>query len=116
MEIPWQLFVAYTIYSFFGFYQKLHIKNFRGSSQGFLLALNLFALATMVFGVGFLIYWGWSVSWLQAIGVFVIAFVIQSIWFFFEAKWGLRNSYFMLSLLGFVAIPASGVFMWLALP
>lgn len=116
MQIPWQLLIAYTIYNFFAFYQKLHVKNFRGSSQGFLLVLNIFALATTLFGIGFLIYWGWNVSWLQAIAVFVVALVIQSIWFFFEAKLGLRESYFVVSLIGFLVIPVSGVFMWFALP
>lgn len=116
MQIPWQLFVAYAIFSFFAFYQKLHIKNFRGASQSFLLVLNLFALATMVFGFGFLLYWAWSVSWLQAIAVFLVALLVQSIWFFIEAKLGLRNASFIMSLLGFIAIPISGVFMWLALP
>ncbi len=116
MEIPWNLVAAYAVFSFFGFYQKLHIKNYQGSSQGFLLVLNLFVLFAMLFGLGFIIYWGWQISWLQAIVVFIVAFAIQIIWFAFEAKLKLRNAYFVLSMLGFIAIPAAGIFMWLSLP
>lgn len=116
MEIPWNLVAPYTIFSLFSFYQKLHIKNFQGASQGFLLFLNLFALASMLFGFAFLVYWGWQINWVQAIAVFAIAFAIQILWFGIEAKLGLRNAYFALSMLGFITIPIAGVFMWLALP
>lgn len=116
MEIPWNLVAPYTIFNLFSFYQKLHIKNFQGASQGFLLFLNLFALASMLFSFAFLVYWGWHVSWGQAIAVFAITFAIQIIWFGIEAKIGLRNYYFTLSMLGFLAIPISGAFICFALP
>lgn len=116
MDIPWKLMIAYSVFSFFAFYQKLHVKNFQGRSQGFLLALIWFAFVTMVFGFGFLLYWGWQVSWVQAILVFVMAFVVQMLWFVVEAGLGLRHFAFGLSMLGFLAIPVSGIFMWLSLP
>jgi len=114
--MPISLIVSYTIFSFFGFYQKLHIKNFRGSSQGFLLALNLFTLIATLFGIGFLIYYGFSVSWVNAGILIAIAFAIKFVWFPLEAKIGIKDLATYFSLLGFLVMPICGVFMWLALP
>ena len=116
MDIPITLLASYAAFSFFGFYQKLHIKNFRGASQSFLLVLNLFTLTATVFGVGFLLYYGYKVSWIEAAILFGVAFAIKFIWFPIEAKLGLRNSYFMFSLAGFVIMPVCAYFMWVALP
>ncbi len=116
MDMSITLLTSYAAFSFFGFYQKLHIKNFRGASQSFLLVLNLFTLAATAFGVGFLLYYGYTVSWVEAAILFGVAFAIKFIWFPIEAKLGLRNSYFMFSLAGFVIMPICVYFMWVALP
>jgi len=116
MDIPITLLTSYVAFSFFGFHQKLHIKNFRGASQSFLLVLNLFTLAATAFGVGFLLYYGYKVSWVETAILFGVAFAIKFIWFPIEAKLGLGNSYFMFSLAGFVIMPICAYFMWSALP
>jgi len=115
MNIPLTLIVSYAVFSFFLFYQQLHLKNFRGASQGFATLLGLFALVGMIFGLGFLIYWGYKVSWLEAAILFGIAFAIKVVWFPIEARLGLTNSYWLFSLAGFVALPVAGYFMWAAL-
>ena len=116
MDISVTLILSYTVFSFLGFYQKLHIKNFKGGSQGFLLMLNLFTLAATVFGIGFLLYYGYKVSWIEAAILFAIALIIQFVWFPIEAKLGLRNSYFIFSLSGFLVMPICAYFMWGSLP
>jgi len=116
MDIPIILIVSYVVFSFFLFYQQLHLKKFQGSSEVFQLGLGIFALLAMIYGLGYLIYWGIKVSWLQAALLFVISLGIKIIWFPIEAKLGLRNSYWVFSLLGFVALPISGYFMWVSLP
>ena len=116
MEIPWLLLIAYTMLTFFSFYQKLHIKNFRGESEVFLMILNIFTLIATVFGLAFLVYWAWKVSWTQAFMIFIIAFLVRVLWFPIEAKLGLRNAYPVPSMIGFFVIPISGVAMWLSLP
>jgi len=116
MDMPISLILSYAAFSFFGFYQKLHIKNFRGASQSFLLALNLFTLAATLFGIGFLLYYGYKVSWLEAAVLFGVAFAIKFIWFPIEAKLGLRDSFFIFSLAGFIIMPICAYFMLTALP
>lgn len=114
--MPISLLVSYTLFSFFGFYQKLHIKNFKGSSQGLLLILNLFVLVATLYGFGFLLYYGYSVSWVQAIVLVVISLLIQFVWFPIEAKLGIQYLYVYLSLSGFLVLPICAFFMWQSLP
>ena len=110
------LIISYAVFSFFGFYQKLHIKNFKGASQAFLLVLNLFTLTARVFSVGFLLYYGYEVSWVESAVLLGVGFSVKFIWFPIEAKLGLHDSYFIFSLTGFVIIPVCAYFMWAALP
>ncbi len=70
----------------------------------------------MLFGLFFLIYWGYKVSWLQAATLFGIALALTIVWFPIEAKLGLSNSYWLFSLAGFITLPVSGYFMLAALP
>lgn len=116
MDMPLSLIISYSIFSFFLFYQQLHFKNFHGESEAFGALLGIFALVGMLYGLGFLIYWGYKVSWLQAAALFSIAFAIKIVWFPIEARLGLRNTYWVFSLIGFVALPVSGYFMWAVLP
>lgn len=116
MDMPISLIISYAVFSFFLFYQQLHLKNFQGASEVFGALLGIFAFAGMLFGLGFLIYWGYKASWLQAATLFGIALAIKFVWFPIEAKLGLRNSYWVFSLTGFIALPISGYFMWAALP
>lgn len=103
--------ISYALYSLFLFYQQLHIKNFRGASQGFLLMLNVFAIVTMLGGIAYLIYYGFKVSWLGALGLVGIAFFIKFVWFGIEAKLGLRDAAPFISIMGFIAIPICAFFM-----
>lgn len=114
--MPISLLVSYTLFSLFGFYQKLHIKNFKGASQGFLLALNLFVLVATIYGLGFLLYYGYTVSWVQAILLFVVSLLIQFVWFPIEAMLRIKELHIYLSLGGFIVLPVCAVFMWLSLP
>ncbi len=116
MDIPVSLIISYAVFSFFLFYQQLHLKNFRGASKAFGAALGIFVSVGTVYGLGFLIYWGYKISWFQAGILFAISLAIMLIWFPIEAKLGLRNSYFTFSLMGFAALPVSGYFMCVSLP
>ena len=107
---------AYTMFSLLLFYQQIHIKNFGGASQGFLALLNVFALIAMLFGIAFLLYFGYKVSWLFAVALFCIALIVKFVWFAVEAKLGLRGAASVLSYLGFVGIPVCGYFMWSSIP
>ncbi len=52
--LSWTSIAFYCAFGVFVFYQQLHVKNFRGASQGFALALNLSALAGMLTGIAYL--------------------------------------------------------------
>jgi hypothetical protein len=65
-DIPASLLASYTLFSFFLFYQRLHLKNFGGASRLFEVLLVLSVAAATLFGIGFLLYWGYRVSWIQA--------------------------------------------------
>lgn len=107
---------SYTLFSLFVFYQQLHVKTYRGASQGFGAVLALFALLAMLTGLAFLFYYGYKVSWLGALGLFGIAMVVKLVWFGIEAKLGIRDAAPLVSLAGFLGIPMCGYFMWTALP
>lgn len=104
--------VAYAAFSFFVFYQQLHVKNFGGASQPFLLALSASALLSMLFGLAFLVYFGFKVSWLGAAGLFLISFAVKMLWFGIEAKLGIRHLAPFISISGFVGLPLLGYFLW----
>jgi hypothetical protein len=110
------IIISYALYSIFLFYQQLHIKNFNGASQGFLLVLNVYAIAAMVAGVAYLIYYGVKISWLGALGLLVISFLIKLVWFRIESKLGLRDAAPFISIMGFIAIPVCAFFMIWGIP
>jgi len=116
MDIPTTLIVSYSVFSFFLFYQQIHLKNFQGDDEIFEFSLAIYAFGGMLFGFCFLIYWGYMFSWLQAVSLFGIAFAIKLVWFPIEAKLGLTNLYWFFSGTGFIAIPVSGYYMWSNLP
>lgn len=108
--------ISYSLYSLFLFYQQLHIKNFRGTSQGFLLLLNVFSIVTMLGGIAYLIYYGFKMSWLGTLGLVGIAFFIKFVWFGIEAKLGLRDAAPFISIMGFIAVPICTFFMLKGIP
>jgi hypothetical protein len=105
------LVASYTLFSLFTFYQQLHVKNFRGASQGFSAALSLFALVSMLVGFAFLLYYGYKVSWLGALALLGISLLVKFVWFGIEAKLGIRWAATYISLAGFVGIPLCAFFM-----
>jgi len=110
------LIASYALFSLFVFYQQLHVKTYRGASKGFGALLTLFAFLAMLAGLAFLFYYGYKVSWLGAAGLFGIALVVKFVWFGIEAKLGLRDAAPLVSVAGFVGIPACAYFMWTGLP
>jgi hypothetical protein len=115
-SVPAVLVASYTLFSFFIFYQQLHVKNFGGASQGYLGFLSLFAFVAMLGGFGFLLYFGYKVSWLGALGLFAISLVVKFAWFAVEARLSLRGAAPFISLAGFIGIPACAFLLWWSFP
>ena len=72
----------------------------------------LFMAATSLFGIGYLIYYGFAVSWWSAVTLFVIelaAFVILAIIGAFIPAW-------IVALTSFVTIPLLALYLMHAMP
>ncbi len=115
-NMPILLIIAWSLFTVFAFYQKLHIRDFQGASQGFLLMLNLSSLGSMIFAVGFLIYYGVTVKWYFPIILLIIGLLVKFIWFAIEAQLGKKWLPFVFSTLGFIGWPLCAVVMIIYLP
>ncbi len=110
--LSWPLIAAYCAFVIFVFYQQLHVKNFHGASQSFVLALNISAFAGMLTGIAYLVYYGWVVAWWAPLVIFVIGFIASLLGFFLERVVGSL----VLSLAGFVGWPVSAYVMFHYIP
>jgi len=108
----WTSIAFYCLFTIFVFYQQLHARDFRGASQAFGLILSLFAFAGMLTGLGYLIYYGWSVTWWVPIPIFIIGLLASFLGFLIERLVGK----FTLSMLGFIGWPACAYFMFAFVP
>lgn len=114
--VPPSLIVSYVLFSFFLLYQQLYVRNFRDEGRALRVAVGTLAVGGMVFGYGFLLYWGYTVDWNQAVLMLVLSLAIKLVWFPIEGRLGLRQSYRKLSLPGFVVMPVCAVVMLASLP
>lgn len=114
--IPLGLVIGYSTFSLFHYYQLLHAKNFRGSSNTFNFVLSSFGFLCMIFMYGFLIYVWYKSVWYYPLILFGIGFVLKNIFFALEAYLNIREYYWVFSIIGFVAIPISIIFMIMNLP
>jgi len=62
-DLPWTVVVSYAILAVFANQQKFCVREFRGASKGYELALGYFMAATSIFAIGYLIVYGFKVSW-----------------------------------------------------
>ena len=111
-SLSWPSIGFYCLFGLFVFYQQLHVKNFRGASQQFALALNISALIGMLTGFAYLIYYGWSVVWWAPVVIFVIGLLSSMLAFAVERRIGAAT----LSLGGFIGWPVSAYFMFRYIP
>ena len=102
----------YCLFSFFAFYQQHHASNFRESSQVFLLVLNIFAILGFIVGLAYLVYYGYKVAWWTPVIIFIIG--ISSKFFLFKIERFVSG--FILSMLGFIALPIFGYLMFKYIP
>ena len=111
--LSWPSITAYCAFGIFVFYQQLYVKNFRGASQTFALALiNISAFAGMLTGLAYLVYYGWVVAWWAPVVIFGIGLLASLLGFLLERAAGSL----VLSLAGFVGWPVSAYFMFHYIP
>lgn len=115
-ELPIIITITYAVFTTFQFYQALHVKTFRGGSQGALLAINVSAFLGMAFSYGYLVYYAVAVKWYLAIALWCIAFIARMIWFFVEAKLNLRKYIPFASLAAFAVLPIAAYILLSQMP
>lgn len=106
-----QSLICYTIFSVFHYYQVRHAKYFMGSSEKFLMFLSAFAGIGTIFDYSALIFIGYKSVWYVPIIMWVASFVLSFPIFIIESR--IANLRFLLSILGFIAVPISGFLMLL---
>jgi len=111
-ELSWHSIIWYGAFSILVFYQQLHSKNIRGSSQVFEFALNLSAFLGMLTGIVYLIYYGWTVVWWASLAIFFIGLAATTVGVIVEKFTGA----FALSLLAFFGWPVCAYLMFYNIP
>jgi hypothetical protein len=103
----------FTAFSIFLFYQQSLTRQFRGSSQVFQLLLTLFALGGTVAEIVYFLYYGWNVSWVDALLVVVASVVISGILSSIVER---IIGGMMIVYIGFLAMPFLGYMMFKTIP
>jgi len=96
----------------FLFYQKRHLKYFAGASEVFGLALSISALAGVLTGTVYLLYYGWVVSWWAPLAILVISIVATPLGMVAERLVGEGK----ISLGGFIGWPVCALLMFNTIP
>ena len=110
--LSWSSITAYCLFDIFVFYQRSHVKYFHGASQTFYQALNISAIAGMLTGSAYLVYYGWSVVWWAPVVIYIVGLLAS-------LPGGLLArvvGWPALSLVGFVGWPVSAYFMFHYIP
>jgi len=102
--LPWNIVLVYCVYVAFATFQKFCIKEFRGQHEIYKAVLSLFALLTSIFGVGFLIYYGYKTIWWAPVSLFGIGVLAYFLLGFIEQLIPM----WLLGLLSFIVIPICG--------
>lgn len=111
--VSWPSLGFYLLFSLFLFYQQLHIRHFRGSSEAFRGILTLSVLAGSITGLVYLGYYGWTVSWWPPVLFFFLSLVAVGI---LGALVEHLVGVLPISLLAFVGWPVSAYFMFVYVP
>lgn len=111
-NIVWLSAGAYCVFCVFCFYQKLHMKNFQGASQGFHTLLTVFVFLSMISGLGYLVIYGYKVDWIAAVIIFILGVAATIPGLLIERIIGLHA----MSLAGFVVVPVAGYIMFSSIP
>jgi hypothetical protein len=75
-HLPWSVVVAYAVYAIFAAQQKFCIRDFKGASHAYYLLLGYFGFFTSVFGIGFLIYYGFQTVWWAPLVLFALGLLV----------------------------------------
>ena len=107
-QLSTELIITFSLYSFIVFYQQKWVSEFRGSSLGFSNFLSIFMGFATMYGIGFLIYFGYKIDWISALILFGISLVIKAVLIWVEAGINIQYSIQYIAASGFILIPILG--------
>lgn len=61
--LNWPLIITYSLYSSFSAFQKFCVRDYKGHSEFYKNILATFTFITQIFGLVFLIYYGFQTTW-----------------------------------------------------
>ena len=105
----------YCLFSTFVYYNQLHLKQSRGKSKFFEIILLAFSLIGMITGFGYLITYGYKVSWWAPFVIIIAGFFFMFFAAFIEKLLG-EYGVFWMSLIGFIVWPISAYLMFTTIP
>src|SRR5690349_21308356 len=112
-SLVWPSIGFFCLFSIFLFYQQLHIRTFRGSSQSLALALNISSLMGTLTAITYLLYYGWHVIWWAPIPILISGMLSATlVRILVQGEVGLT----MLSATAFIGLPISAYFMFSLIP
>ena len=105
-----ELIITFSIYSFFIFYLQKWTTIFRGASLGFGFFINWFMIIATIYGLAFLVYYGYKVDWTAPLALFGISLLIKGAMVIVESILFSRVPYIIqiIGILGFIACPILG--------
>ena len=122
-----ELIITFSIYSFLCFYQQKWVHDYESSSYvlriltfldirsyknelRFQTFLTQFMGIATIYGIGFLIYFGYKIEWVSALILFAISLVIKGIFILVEAQLTIRLEYAVeyIASAAFILIPILG--------
>jgi hypothetical protein len=118
LGFPPGLVISFSLYEALAFYVIKHAEAFVGRSAVFRLLLLILSSAANIFGVGFVLYYGYTYGWLGSLKLVAVSLVIFTPIMLAETlitTQVLRLFSLFLSMVGLVGLPVLGWLMVIAL-
>ncbi len=100
----------YALFSLFTFYLQWLSKHFEGASKVMHLVITVLGFIGMILGFSYLIYFGWNLSWIGAIVLFVIGILFGG--FIGPKIERMVGGAWVMGLIGMVGMPVSAYLMF----
>lgn len=75
----WSSILLYSLFTTFAYYNRRWARGFQGSSKAFRAFLSLMGFAGIAVGLGYLAWYGISISWIGSVAAFAISVLCVSV-------------------------------------
>ena len=108
-HLSWPLVFTYAVFAGFAAQQRNAYQNFRGRSEFYYNCLGFYAMGTILFGLGFLVYCGFRLNWWSPIILVLGGLVGQIPFTWMEIKMQTVLPWMARILFGLLALPLCAV-------